>query len=77
MTVTHRAQIEAQACQQGLDQAGQLLAVLQGAGRMEGDAASLAGYVQLGDILRCQNLAEVAGQRRDPGRLDRVCRVIP
>ena len=61
--VVDRRQIESRARQDRLDPAADLLAVLQGAGRLEGDAARLP---ERGQALGLDDLREVAGQRALP-----------
>ena len=75
-----QANVKSQVTQVLLDAATQLLSVLQGARRVVGDGAHLAG-LRL-DLARQgrddvgQQLAEVAGERADAARLVGVVRVV-
>ena len=76
MGIRDRHQLEARGNQQTFHQSLELLAVLQGTWRMEGDASG-SGRLQLRHVLRLDHFAQIPGELGDPCGLVRVSRFVP
>lgn len=77
--VGHRGEGVAQAAQDGLHRAAEFLGVLQGAGAVEGEGASVgreAGGEAFFQGLGAQHFHQILGQGADPGGLGGVGRVV-